>query len=55
MSYRGKNGKTTDYYVPHQAEAQIRQGVEAWSQLQDRLRELATLNKERLIPAKADK
>ncbi len=37
------------------AEAQIRQGVEAWSQLQDRLRELAALNKERLIPAKAKK
>jgi hypothetical protein len=30
-------------------------GVEAWSQLQDRLRELAALNKERLIPAKAKK
>ena len=55
ISYRGKNGKTTGYYVPHQAEAQIRQGVQAWSQLQDRLRELAALNKERLIPAKADK
>jgi hypothetical protein len=39
----------------HHAEAQIRQGVEAWSQLQDRLRELAALNKERLIPAKAEK
>jgi hypothetical protein len=50
ISYRGKNGKTTGYYVPHQAEAHIRQGVEAWSQLQDRLRELAALNKERLIP-----
>src|SRR6201993_2826511 len=55
ISYRGKNGKTTGYYVPHQAEAQIRQGVDAWSQLQDRLRELATLNKERLIPAKPKK
>ena len=44
--------KTTGYYVPHHAEAQIRQGVEAWSQLQDRLRELAALNKERLIPTK---
>jgi uncharacterized protein DUF6788 len=55
ISYRGKNGKTTGYYVPHQAEAQIRQGVDAWSQLQDRLRELAHLNKESLIPAKAKK
>ena len=55
ISHRGKSGKTTGYYVPHHVEAQIRQGVEAWSQLQDRLRELAALNKERLIPAKAKK
>ena len=45
MSYRGKSGKTTSYYVPVRSEAQIRQvkGVEAWSQLHDRLRELADL------------
>jgi|SRR5215472_7404432 len=55
ISYRGKSGKTTGYYVPHRAEAQIRQAVESWSQLQDRLRELADLNKERLIQAKAKK
>ena len=55
ISYRGKTGKTTGYYVPQDAEAQIRQGVDAWSQLQDRLRELAALNKERLTPAKAKK
>ena len=55
ISYRGKTGKTTGYYVPHQVEAQIRQGVDAWSQLQDRLRELAALNKECLIPAKTEK
>ena len=41
--------------IPQHAEAQIRQGVEAWAQLQDRLRQLAALNKERLIPAKAKK
>jgi uncharacterized protein DUF6788 len=52
ISYRGKTGKTTGYYVPKDLEAQIRQGVQAWSQLQDCLRELAALNKERLIPAK---
>ena len=55
MSYRGENGKTTGYYVPLHAETQIRQGVEAWAQLQNRLRELAALNKERLIPAKPKK
>jgi len=55
ISYRGENGKTTGYYVPQDAAAQVRQGVDAWSQLQDRLRQLAALNKERLIPAKAKK
>ena len=55
ISYRGKNGKTTGYYIPQHAEAQIRRGVQAWSQLQDRLRELAASNKERLIPAKTEK
>ena len=39
---------------PRTLEAQIRQGVDAWSQ-QDCLRELAALNKERLIPVKAKK
>src|ERR1700693_2225242 len=55
MSYRGENGKTTGYYVPLHAETQIRQGVEAWAPLQHCLRELAALNKERLIPAKPKK
>jgi hypothetical protein len=55
ISYRGTTGKTTGYYVPRALEAQIRQGVDAWSQLQDCLRELAALNKERLIPVKAKK
>jgi hypothetical protein len=36
-----QSGISTSYYVPHHAEAQIRQGVEVWAQLQDRLRELA--------------
>jgi hypothetical protein len=40
---------------PIMQRARIRQGVEAWSQLQDSLRELAALNKERLIPTKAEK
>jgi uncharacterized protein DUF6788 len=55
ISYRGKSGKTTGYYVPHHAEAQIRQGVQAWSQLQDRLRELAALNKEQVFTEKTEK
>ena len=55
ISYRGKSGKTTGYYVSHRAETRIRQGVQAWAQLQDSLRQVAELNKQRLIPAKAKK
>jgi hypothetical protein len=55
ISYRGKNGKTTGYYVPHHAEIHIRQGVDAWLQLQDCLHELADLNKDQLIPPKPEK
>src|ERR1700737_5368307 len=55
ISYRGTTGKTTGYYVPQALEAQIRQGVDAWSQLQDCLRELAALNKGRLSPPKNKK
>src|ERR1700751_1401229 len=50
VSYRGNTGKTTGYYVPQNAAAQIRHGLDAWSELQECLRELAALNKERIIP-----
>jgi hypothetical protein len=45
VSYRG-DGKTTGYYVPKAAHDDIRRGVAAWQALQQRLRELADLNKE---------
>jgi hypothetical protein len=41
--------------VPKKAETHIRHGVEAWAALQERLRQFARLNKERIIPAKAKK
>ena len=47
VSYRSEAGKTTGYYVPKAAEQGTRQGVAAWQKLQQRLRELAELNKER--------
>ena len=47
VGYRGEKGKTTGYYVPKGAEEATRQGVAAWQQMQQRLRELAELNKER--------
>jgi len=53
ISYRGKNGKTTGYYVPAQHQAQIRQAVQAWAQLQQHLRQLAELNKAAILSPKA--
>jgi len=47
ISYRGEKGKTTGYYVPKAAAEATREGVAAWQKLQERLRELAELNKDR--------
>jgi len=47
ISYRGEQGKTTGYYVPKGAEDATRGGVAAWQELQECLRELAEMNKER--------
>jgi hypothetical protein len=47
VSYRGEKGKTTGYYVPRRAQQATRQGVEAWQKMQECLRELAELNKDR--------
>jgi hypothetical protein len=46
VSYRGEKGKTTGYYVLKAAEEATREGV-AWQQMQQCLRDLAELNKER--------
>src|SRR5881396_2112101 len=50
VSYRGDKGKTTGYYVPKAIQAEVRQSIKAWGQLQENLGRLAQLNKERLIP-----
>ena len=49
VSYRGDNGKTTGYYVPKAAHQAIRDGIAAWQTLQEHLRELAELNKQRTV------
>jgi uncharacterized protein DUF6788 len=55
ISYRGASGKTTGYYVPKAAETHIRRGVQAWASLQERMHQLATLNKERAMTTAAKK
>jgi hypothetical protein len=53
VSFRGPDGTTTGYYVPqHLAEA-MREGVVAWQQLQQGLRQLAEVNRQRLWARKA--
>jgi len=49
VSYRGEEGKTTGYYVPQVAQQAMRQGAAAWEKLQNRLRQLAELNKEQIL------
>ena len=51
VSYRGSEGKTTGYYVPEAAHDRIRDGVLAWRELQQSLRELAEDNKEQILAA----
>lgn len=48
ISYRG-DGKTTGYYVPVAAQAEVRAGVAAWQTVQRQLRELAELNRQEII------
>lgn len=48
VSYR-EGGKTTGYSVPKDAESGIREGIEAWRELQQCLRELADINKEKVL------
>ena len=48
VSFRGPTGKTTGYYVPEALGMGARQGVAAWQELQEVLRQLAELNRQRL-------
>jgi hypothetical protein len=43
------DGKTAGYHVPAAAREEVRAGVAAWHEVQGCLRELAELNKERLL------
>src|SRR6185369_840250 len=48
VSYRGSEGKTTGYYVPKSIQEDVRAGIAAWAQLQEHLRRIAQLNRQRL-------
>jgi hypothetical protein len=47
--YRGESGKSSGYYVPIAAQADIRKGVAAWRGIQEAIRELAGINKDEIL------
>ena len=52
VSYRDREAKrTSGYYIPREAEAEINGGLHAWRELQERLRELAEQNRQRVLAA----
>ena len=55
VSYRGDTGKTIGYYVPKAAHDDIRRGIGAWQQVKELLRDLAELNRQRILETAADK
>jgi hypothetical protein len=48
VSFRGPEGTSSGYYVPRDLAEPMRQGVAAWQELQEGLRQLAELNRQRL-------
>ena len=48
VHFRKPDGKTGGYYVPEALKAEVREGIAAWHELQERVRELAALNTERI-------
>lgn len=42
-------GKTESYHVPKAAHDDVREGIEAWRELQSVLRELSELNKQQIM------
>jgi hypothetical protein len=48
VSFRGADRTTTGYYVPQPLAESMRQGVAAWQELQQVLRQLAEMNRQRL-------
>ncbi len=48
VSFRGPQGTTRGYYVPQALAEPMREGVAAWQELQEILRQLAETNRQRL-------
>jgi hypothetical protein len=46
VNYRGEHGRTTGYYVPVAMQQHVRDGLAAWKELHELLKEVAHLNKD---------
>lgn len=46
VNYKGKDGRTTGYYVPKAFQDRVREGLAAWRELQVVAKEIARLNEE---------
>jgi len=55
VSFRGTEGKTTGHYVPQDLASAAREGITAWHEAQDVLRELAEINREELWASRGAK
>lgn len=54
VSFRGAEGTTRGYYVPQELAEPMRQGIAAWQELQQVLRELAEANRQQLWADRPD-
>jgi hypothetical protein len=54
VSFRGADGTTRGYYVPQELAEPMREGVAAWQELQQVLREVAEANRQQLWARRPD-
>ena len=46
VNYKGESGKTTGYYVPVALQQQVRDGLAAWKELHELVKQVAQLNRD---------
>jgi hypothetical protein len=44
VNYKGEHGRTTGYYVPVALQQRVRDGIAAWKELHDLVKQVAGLN-----------
>lgn len=49
VNYKGEHGRTTGYYVPVALQPRVRDGLAAWKELHDLVKQVAQLNQEIMV------